>query len=121
LAGKDVHFASETWPAYNALWLDLMHAILRNGARALLFAPWAPDDLDPLPGWCGGARWLLLDCPDAVRRGRLAERDWNESRIQDAIDDAGLLRSAIREDVLDTSVLSSAEVVEAVAQWVRRS
>jgi hypothetical protein len=121
LVGKDVHFSSETWPAYNALWLDVMHSILRNRANAVLFAPFTPDDLAKLPAWCAGIRWLLLDCPDDVRGQRLAERSWNEDQIRDAIDDAAELRNVLGEDALDTSRLKSAEVAEAIARWVVRS
>jgi shikimate kinase len=34
LSQKDVHVSPETWPPYNALWMDVIQAVLRNGAEA---------------------------------------------------------------------------------------
>ena len=74
LAKKDVHFAPETWPADNALWMDVMHAVLESGVRAVLFAPLSPADLQRPPSRCAVVRWLLLDCANDVLRQRLAKR-----------------------------------------------
>jgi broad-specificity NMP kinase len=119
LANRDIHFAPETWPAYNQLWLDVMHSILRNGVTAVLFAPLAPPDLAPLPAWCCEVRWLLLDCPDDVLRERLSQRQWSKRRIREAIEDAVNLRDTPTEYCIDTSRQTSVEVAEAITKWAR--
>ena len=55
------------WPAYNALWLRITELIRRSGIPVLLLSPLLPAELPE-------GRWLHLDCPDAVRRKRLAGR-----------------------------------------------
>jgi broad-specificity NMP kinase len=115
LAGRDIHFDESTWPAYTALWLDVVHGVVRNGRRVVLFAPFAPVDLpDSLPAWCGSISWLLLDCSDETRRQRLGERDWGHARIREAIEDAAELRAAI-----PTIVRTDDETPEATASEVR--
>ena len=39
LAQRDVQNDPDTWPAYNALWLEIIHAVYRNGVTPVLFAP----------------------------------------------------------------------------------
>ena len=84
LIGKDLRMEASAWPPYNALWLEVLHAVHSNGRAAVLFAPVNTSDLpmEALPDWCGGVEWLLLDCPDAVRRARLADRaGWTEAML----------------------------------------
>ena len=57
--------AAANWPAYNALWLRITELVRRSGSPMLLLTPAVPKELPE-------GRWLHLDCPDAVRRKRLA-------------------------------------------------
>ena len=123
LAGQDIHVARSKWQAYNALWLDFLLAVLRNRRSPVLFAPFTPADLRNLvPPWASEVRWLLLDCPDAIRRKRLEERGrwWTESRIQGALADALYLRSEITEDVIDTNSISPAGTAMGISKWLSK-
>jgi broad-specificity NMP kinase len=121
LARKDIHFAQETWPAYNAVWMDVMEAVLRNGTSAVLFAPISPRDLLQLPPWCDRVRFLLLDCVNDGLRQRLADRQWPEARIHDAIEDANELRTCGIGAVIRTDKLEVAAIVDAISSWQRES
>ena len=123
LTGQDVHFASEMWVSYNALWLEVVHAVHRNGKAAVLFAPFDVEDLarHDISAWCTQVRWLLLDCDDQTRRRRLAERrDWSDARTSAAIVDARKLRTQIA-DVVDTGSNSPIEVARAIQRWLQSS
>jgi len=89
--------AAPIWPAYNALWLRITELIRRSGIQVLLLSPLLPTQLPE-------GRWLHLDCPDAVRRKRLAGRGWREAEIEEAIADAAEIRKhvprSVRGDVL---------------------
>ena len=76
LVGRDIRFAPETWEPYGELWFGVLHAVLQNGLTPVLFTPADPSDFagKPLPAWCAGLRWLLLDCDDETRRARLQGR-----------------------------------------------
>jgi hypothetical protein len=119
LAGKDIHLASDSWPAYNQLWLDVLFAILRNGRDAVLFAPITPDDVNQLPDWCSNIQWLLLDCPDHLLRVRLQARGWKENRIIEALKEAADLRDMCIEKSIDTSRLTPTDVAALVARWMK--
>jgi hypothetical protein len=84
--------AAQIWPAYNALWLRITELVRRSGTPVLLLTPAVPTELPE-------GRWLHLDCPDAIRRKRLTERDWPEEQIADALDDAAELRKLVPRSV----------------------
>lgn len=84
--------ATQMWPAYNALWLRITELVRRSGTPVLLLTPGVPTELPE-------GRWLHLDCPDAIRRKRLTERDWSEEQITDALDDAVELRKLVPRSV----------------------
>jgi hypothetical protein len=117
LSQKDVHISPETWPAYNALWMDIVQAVLKNGAEAVLFTPIAPSDLSAVPAWCSKIRWLLLDCADEVLLQRLNDRAWEEDRIRDAILDAEELRTSGIETIIRTDELDCRAVADAITSW----
>jgi hypothetical protein len=119
LARADIRTAAETWPAYNSLWLEVLHGVVRNGATPVLFAPLDPRDLPRavLPPWCGGVRWLLLDCPDEVRIARLTARGDPPDVRKEALADAAFLRSAIVERI-DTGTCRPNEVADAILAWL---
>lgn len=84
--------AAANWPAYNALWLRITELVRRSGTPMLLLSPLVPEQLPE-------GRWLHLDCPDAVRRKRLAARGWSEEQITDALEDAAEMRKLVPRSV----------------------
>jgi hypothetical protein len=120
LARLDIRTTAEAWPAYNSLWLEVLHGVIRNGATPVLFAPLDPRDLpaDTVPGWCGGVRWLLLDCSDEERIRRLAARGDQAGVQAEALADAAFLRSSISDQV-DSGGLPPAEVALRILTWLR--
>ena len=121
LAARDIRVDPATWPPYNRLWFEVLHASYKNGRTPVLFAPLDPGDVEKagLPSWCSGVEWLLLDCDDAVRCRRLQQRaGWDEGRIAAALEDAAALREAVGLRV-DTASLSPAEAARAVFDWCK--
>jgi hypothetical protein len=120
LARVDIRTSATAWPAYNCLWLDVLHGNVRNGATPVLFAPLDPRDLPPdeMPSWCSGVRWLLLDCSDEIRIRRLSERGETDAVQTEALADAAFLRSAI-PDRVDTGVQPPAEVAATILRWLQ--
>jgi len=118
----DIRFASRTWPAYNALWLEVMSTHLRNGNIPVLFAPLTPVDISQLPDWCESINWLYLDCPDEELVRRLQLRKWSTTAIQGVLGDAERLRVLANTEahptMMDTNKLSTADLVKAISQWV---
>ncbi len=120
LAGSDLRFDEVKWDAYNVIWFDVLSAVSRNNCLPLLFSPIAPSDLAGNGQLANvGIRWLLLDCPDEVRRNRLTKRNgWNEARIQEAAIDAAQLRQEIAKPTIDTHVNSPTETAKKLADWL---
>lgn len=121
LVGRDIRFAPETWEAYGELWFGVLHAVFRNNQTPVLFTPGDPSDFDgrPLPAWCRGLEWLLLDCDDATRSIRLQRRGWDEARLKEALHDAEAMRRLI-PDRIDTGSSSPNKVAERVLTWLGR-
>lgn len=119
LAGRDIHVAPETWPPYSKLWLAILHAIDANGLTPILLTPSDPSDFDsePLPDWCKGIRWLLLDCDIGVRAERLLSRGWDTVQVQEALKDAALMRRLIPQQI-DTTLLSPESVADHILNWL---
>lgn len=123
LVGSDIRFAPTLWQPYNALWFAILHAICLNHQQSVLFAPFDKNDIATLgqPAWCGELRWLLLDCDDALRRQRLAQRpDWTSAMIEEAITDAHILRQTVT-DRLDTGHLPPEAVALEIVTWLQRA
>ncbi len=120
LAGGDVRTTPVVWPAYNSLWFEVLHGVVRNGATPVLFAPLDARDLPPeaVPFWCGGVRWLLLDCSDHVRSERLRARGEPAAAQAEALADAAFLRYTV-PDRVDTGALSPAEAAAAILAWLQ--
>jgi hypothetical protein len=119
LAGRDIRFAPETWPAYGEVWFSVLHAVLANDLTPVLFTPADPSDFAgrPLPDWCTGIIWLLLDCDDGVRLERLERRGWDAARMQEALHDAVALRQLIAQRI-DTGVLDPDAVAGQILAWL---
>jgi hypothetical protein len=64
------------WPAFRDAWLAVAHGVAQSGMPTVLLGPLIPPHLDGLPGrrWVGDVRFLLLDCPDDLRRERIQAR-----------------------------------------------
>ncbi|MBX0329666.1 hypothetical protein K2Z83_18510 [Oscillochloris sp. ZM17-4] len=123
LAQRDIRADQATWPAYNRLWLEILHAVSRNGMIALLFAPLDREDLarvGRLP-WVDRIAWLLLDCDAQTRQARLRDRPgWSEDQIADALHDAQHLREQLSARI-DTGIHRPHAVVDGILAWVERS
>jgi hypothetical protein len=102
--------AAPIWPAYNALWLRITELIRRSGLPVLLLSPAFPAELPE-------GRWLHLDCPDAVRRKRLAGRGWLPVQIEEALADAAELRKYVPRSV--RSDVSPERVARNILDWIR--
>lgn len=119
LAGVDLHddAAAPRWPGYNAMCLTLVGAVADAGVDVLLLTPLTPAEVDAAPGRArmGPIAWAVLDCPDHVRRDRLARRPMEDAGIRHAIADARQLRG------LGLPLLASrgtvAETVATVTAW----
>jgi len=121
LARSDIIFDRTTWPAYNALWLEILQAVYRNGKVAIFFSPFDTNDVAQAgqTTWYQRIEWLLLDCDDATRQMRLSVRSgWSGEMIGEALSDARALRDHIPERI-DTGIRTPDEVAEAIVSWVR--
>jgi hypothetical protein len=72
LSGRSIYEDASTWPAYRALWLEVLAGVARNGRQPVWFGPWNAADLaeaGATDGWrvVGGERQPL-------RLQRLAQR-----------------------------------------------
>jgi len=123
LTGRDICTEASAWPFYNALWLEILHAVHINDRIAVLFTPVSKSDLPVkvLPSWCSGIEWLLLDCPDPVRRARLASRpEWTNAMMEEAEEDARLLRETVPQRV-DTEGNAPGAVADLIVEWLDRA
>ncbi len=120
LVNKSVWEASETWPAYRALWLRIAQMLVRNGRRVAFFGPTHPDDLIgllPIPG-LDRLAWLLLDCDDGTRVARLQARGWDSKQVEEVLADAQALRG--RMPVVDTGRTTPHEAAALVRAWLQK-
>jgi hypothetical protein len=123
LARSDIIFDPTTWPAYNALWLQILEAMYRNGKVPIFFSPFDMNDVAEAgqATWYQRIEWLLLDCDDATRQRRLSARaEWSGEMIREALSDARALREHISERI-DTGTHTPHEVAEAILRWVART
>lgn len=81
--------AAPIWPAYNRLWDRFLDIVRRSGSPVLMLSPTpSPGEVDGPDADSAGEHWALLDCPDEIRRSRLAARGWTEEQTADAMTDA---------------------------------
>jgi hypothetical protein len=109
------------WPSLRDAWLHVAHGMALNGLPTLLLAPFTPAQVESLPGrrWVGHIHWLVLDCPDDVRRSRmLARPKWRARDVDSQIAFARWLRSSL-SPVVDTSAGPPRASAQVVAAWVR--
>lgn len=122
LAGKDIYSDPTTWKPYASVWFEILHAIYKNGQTPVFFTPNDPQDMEQYgqPAWCSDIEWLLLDCDDQTRRGRLVHRpNWTHPMIAEACADARVLRQSIPLQV-DTGLLSPADIARKILDWLEQ-
>jgi len=117
LAKKSVQYEPSTWQPYGELWFEFLVMVCKNGKTPVLFGPIDENGIPKLATKGIKLEWLLLDCPDAVRRMRLERRNWSESQIDEAILDAAVLRKSIVVRS-DTSEQSVEDVARQIRSWV---
>jgi hypothetical protein len=110
------------WAAYRGAWLSIAHGIAQSGMPTVLFGPLIPDHLAQLPNrkWVGDIHFLLLDCPDDVRRRRIEARPpWRSRDIETQTRFGHWLRENISEQI-DTSRGSPEEAAARVVDWITK-
>ena len=114
LAGADLRYAADRWPAYNRLCRALVGTVLDSGADCLLLTPLEPREA---PDWRPGeVAWAVLDCPDPDRRERLGRRGMPAGEIDDALRDAAVLRRLGLPVIPSTG--SVADTATRITNWV---
>lgn len=109
------------WSAFHAALLAVAHGAGQSSRATVLLAPLVPGVLEPLPArrWVGDISYVVLDCPDDVRRERLVARPpWRDRDIEKQVSFGCWLRANI-PDTIDTSRGSPVDVAAAAAAWVR--
>ncbi len=115
LAGADLRYAAERWPAYTELCRQLIATVVDSGADCLLLSPLEPREA---PYWRPGeVAWAVLDCPDPVRRQRLVRRGMAAGGIEHAVHDAAQLRRLGLPLLPSTGTV--ADTAGRIADWVR--
>jgi hypothetical protein len=119
--GRAAHGGEIDWAAFRDTWLYVAHGVAQNGLPTLLLGPLIPDHLDGLPGrsGVGEIHYLVLDCPDDLRRQRIEARPaWRRRDIPAQTEFGRWLRQNLAP-VIDTSTRTPDEVADEVAVWVR--
>jgi len=110
------------WPAFHAALLAVAHGVAQSGRPTVLLAPVGPGTLESLPArrWIADIRYLVLDCPDDVRRQRMAARPpWLLHDVEEQVSWGRWLRGNV-PDRVDTTAGTPADCAAAVASWVLR-
>jgi hypothetical protein len=110
------------WPAFRDAWLAVAHGVAQSGMPTVLLGPLIPQHLDGLPArrWVQDVHFLLLDCPDDLRRERIQARpSWRSRDIEEQAGFGRWLRRNIANRV-DTSYGTPEDSAGAIAAWVAR-
>jgi predicted kinase len=121
-AGALSHGQPIDWAAFHAALLAFAHGVAQSGRPTVLLAPLGPGTLESLAArrWIGDIRYLVLDCPDDVRRQRMAARPpWRLHDVEEQVSWGRWLRVNV-PDRVDTSHGTPADCAAAVASWVLR-
>lgn len=110
LAGAPIPQTPATWEPYGRLVRAVGEAILP--ADMILLGVCTPDEMTD---WPDGS-WILLDCSDAVRRQRLAERN-DPDETEKALQDAENYR-ALGLSTVDTTEVSPDDVASKIAELI---
>ncbi|GAL35312.1 hypothetical protein JCM19240_3682 [Vibrio maritimus] len=103
------------------MWFDLLKSLTENGKSVVWFCPNTPEDIQSQDtSFFSSIEWLLLDCDDIVRTGRLIERGWDDEKITESLEDAQELRELGFSSV-DTTTLTPVSVAKEIVKWVECS
>jgi hypothetical protein len=110
------------WAAFRDAWLSVAHGVAQCGLATVLLGPFIPEHLQGLPArrWTGDIHFIVLDCPDELRRVRIAARPpWRSRDIEEQVAFGQWLRRNIPERV-DTSAGAPEDTATAVSAWITR-
>jgi hypothetical protein len=110
------------WPAFRDDWLAIAHGVAQSGMPTVLLGPFIPDHLRDLPArrWVGDIRFIVLDCPDKLRRARINARPaWRSRDIDEQVEFGRWLRRNI-PDRIDTSSGTPEDTATAITTWIDR-
>jgi gluconate kinase len=110
------------WPALRDAWLAIAHGVAQSGMPTVLLGPIIPAHLEDLPArrWVGDIRFLVLDCPDDLRRARINARPrWRARDIDEQVEFGRWLRRNIPDSV-DTSRDTPDGTAAAITAWIDR-
>lgn len=110
------------WAAFHEAWLAIAHGAAQSGLPVVLLGPFIPEHLAGLSArrWIGDVHFLVLDCPDELRRARMGARPpWRSQDDEAQLEFGRWLRRNIA-DRIDTSGGDPEETADAVAAWIDR-
>jgi dephospho-CoA kinase len=96
--------------------------VAQAGLPTVLLGPFIPKTLDELPArrWIADIHFIVLDCPDELRRARIRARPpWRSHDIEEQVEFGQWLRRNIADRV-DTSSGTPEGAAAAVAAWIER-
>ena len=111
-----------SWPAFRDAWLAVAHGVAQSGIPTVLLGPFMPGQLDQLPArrWISDIHFIVLDCPDDLRRARISARPpWRSRDIEEQVQFGRWLRRNIADRV-DTSSGTPEHTAAAIATWINR-
>lgn len=111
------------WPAFRDAWMSVAHGVAQCGTPTVLLGPLIPEHLQDLPArrWVGTIHFLVLDCPDEVRRARIEARPaWRSRDVEEQVRFGRWLRGNI-PDRVDTARGTPEDTARSVATWVLRN
>jgi dephospho-CoA kinase len=88
----------------------------------VLLGPFFPGHLEELPArrWISDIHFIVLDCPDGLRRARISARPaWRSRDIDEQTEFGRWLRLNIA-DRIDTSSGTPEDTAAAIAAWIDR-
>jgi dephospho-CoA kinase len=88
----------------------------------VLLGPFIPGRLQELPArrWIGDIHFLVLDCPDELRRARIGTRPpWRSRDTEEQVEFGRWLRHNIA-DRIDTSNGTPEDTAAAISAWIDR-
>lgn len=110
------------WPAFRDAWLAVAHGVAQSGMPTVLLGPFIPGHLQELPArrWIGDIHFLVLDCPDELRRTRFSARPlWRSRDTEEQVEFGRWLRRNIA-DRIDTSNGTPEDTAAAISAWIDR-
>ena len=109
-------------PAFRDAWLAVAHGVAQSEMPTVLLGPFIPDHLRDLPSrrWTGGIHFIVLDCPDELRRDRINARPaWRRRDTEEQVEFGRWLRRNI-PDRVDTSSGTPEDTAAAITAWIDR-